>query len=226
MRCEGILFDMDGVLVDVSRSYRMAIKKTAEFYLGEEIDPSEIQQFKNRGNYNNDWDLTEAILLDHEIGVKKEEIIERFQMVYLGNHFNGLVGNETWLLDANILQDLKKDYRLGIVTGRPRREALYALHRFGFSDAFGVLIALEDTPMGKEKPDPHGIEKAMETLRIKRAVYLGDTIDDMEAAVAAGVTPIGIVPESDSQEVQRECLMQHGASEILTNVNQILGFLR
>ena len=34
---DGLLFDMDGVLVDVSQSYRLVIKKTAEFFTSKEI---------------------------------------------------------------------------------------------------------------------------------------------------------------------------------------------
>ena len=64
---------MDGVLVDVSRSYRKAIQKTVQIYfetcLGLEKDrgnlvaQEEISLFKSIGGFNNDWDLTSALIL-------------------------------------------------------------------------------------------------------------------------------------------------------------------
>jgi HAD superfamily hydrolase (TIGR01548 family) len=63
-----IVFDMDGVLIDVSRSYRETVRKTARlFFKGasgfENIpDPffplSDLARLKQTGGLNNDWDLT------------------------------------------------------------------------------------------------------------------------------------------------------------------------
>src|SRR3989338_2424146 len=54
-----LIFDIDGVLVDVSKSYRAAIKQTVEHFTGKEITLEEIQALKNKGGYNNDWDAAE-----------------------------------------------------------------------------------------------------------------------------------------------------------------------
>ena len=59
---KAILFDMDGVLADVSSSYREAIKKTAGKYLGRIISDYEIQVLKDEGGFNNDWKLTFELL--------------------------------------------------------------------------------------------------------------------------------------------------------------------
>ena len=82
MKTKAVLFDMDGVLVDVSNSYRLAVKKTAAHFLNREISLDTIQQYKNRGGLNNDWDLTESILHDHGLKVDKEKIIRVFQQFY------------------------------------------------------------------------------------------------------------------------------------------------
>ena len=79
MRIEAILFDMDGVLIDVSRSYRLAIKKTAEYFSQTEIHFSEIQDFKNRGSYINDWECTRAIICEHGKDVYWGEVFDKFQ---------------------------------------------------------------------------------------------------------------------------------------------------
>ncbi len=100
---EAILLDLDGVLVDVSASYRRAIKKTVGHFLGVEISLSEIQEYKNRGGYNNDWNLTEVIIISAGKRIERECTIQRFQAYYLGNDFDGLITNELWLLKRSVL---------------------------------------------------------------------------------------------------------------------------
>jgi HAD superfamily phosphatase len=225
-KIEGVLFDMDGVLVDVSKSYRLAIKKTIEYFLQEEIELSLIQDYKNKGGYNNDWDLTMAIISNHGRRVEREDLIKCFQRFYLGNNFNGFVRNETWLLDNDVLAKLKKKYRLAIVTGRTRKSAIYGLRRFNKESFFDVLIVMEDVPEGKNKPNPYGLTLAMKKLNIKQAVYLGDNIDDIKAAIATDIIPIGVINESASKKEQMKLMKKNGARFVLENVNEILEVLK
>ena len=53
-----ILFDIDGVIRDVGNSYRLAVKKTVLHFCGEEPSYQEIDNLKNEGIWNNDWDLS------------------------------------------------------------------------------------------------------------------------------------------------------------------------
>lgn len=74
MSLDILIFDMDGVLIDVSKSYRKTIRKTIQIYLenclgfkkrgrrGWNTD-EEISFFKSVGGFNNDWDLTSGLLL-------------------------------------------------------------------------------------------------------------------------------------------------------------------
>jgi HAD superfamily hydrolase (TIGR01548 family) len=67
-----IVFDMDGVIIDVSRSYRETVRKTARlFFKGAHgwddlPDPlfqlTDLAHVKQSGGLNNDWDLTCLIL--------------------------------------------------------------------------------------------------------------------------------------------------------------------
>jgi phosphoglycolate phosphatase-like HAD superfamily hydrolase len=67
-----ILFDMDGVLVDVTGSYREVTRLSVLLYLREVVGahiqkrdflpPSDVSFIKKRGGLNNDWDLTDSIL--------------------------------------------------------------------------------------------------------------------------------------------------------------------
>jgi phosphoglycolate phosphatase-like HAD superfamily hydrolase len=68
-----LIFDMDGVLINVSKSYRRAIQRTIQIYLetclGFEkkrwswVTNEEISLFKSAGGFNSDWDVTSGLLL-------------------------------------------------------------------------------------------------------------------------------------------------------------------
>ncbi len=69
---DALIFDMDGVLVDVSRSYRAAIIRTVDIYFAQGLrlpangtpllSPDDVATLKNAGGFNNDWDLTAAFI--------------------------------------------------------------------------------------------------------------------------------------------------------------------
>ncbi len=63
MNADAAVLDIDGVLVDVSSSYRRAVVETVRRVHGETIDRAAVQQFKQAGGFNNDWELTDAATL-------------------------------------------------------------------------------------------------------------------------------------------------------------------
>jgi phosphoglycolate phosphatase-like HAD superfamily hydrolase len=82
---------------------------------------------------------------------------------------------------------------VGVVTNRSRRSAERMLAAVG-------LLPLVDTVVGADggirpKPSPEGIQAAMARLGATcsgAVFYVGDTVDDMCAAKAAGVRAIGV----------------------------------
>ena len=53
-----ILFDIDGVIRSVENSYRLSLKKTVYKFTGWEPSYIDIDNAKNEGIWNNDWDLS------------------------------------------------------------------------------------------------------------------------------------------------------------------------
>ncbi len=72
LKLDVLIFDIDGVLIDVSESYRSAIRQTVQIYLetvmglaacdGELVAREDVTALKLAGGFNNDWDLTAAIV--------------------------------------------------------------------------------------------------------------------------------------------------------------------
>lgn len=222
-----ILFDMDGVLIDVSNSYRLAIQKTVAFFTNNMVSNEEIQAFKEKGGYNNDWDLSEALILARNITAPKQDIINKFQEFYLGINGNkGFIDNEKLLINKDLLKKLSAKYKLGIVTGRPRKEAIYILNKFGINDLFKVIIGLEDYPSEKAKPDPYSIQLALTKIgNGVNSIYLGDNIDDITAAKSAGIDAIGVLPSGIFSTSLKKKLEMSGAKLILDDINQLGGVI-
>lgn len=212
--CKAIIFDMDGVLIDESQSYRTCIAKTAAFFLKTKIDPNLVESLKAKGGYNNDYDCTEAILSLSGCKVSREEVALQFDTYY-----EELKDKETWLLDEKLLQRLKEKYRLAIFTGRPRKDALDALQRFDKTSFFELVIADDDVKA--RKPNPEGLLLSLEQLGVSQAIYIGDSKDDAEAARRASVDFIGVVPPGGTAEN----LKQAGALIILEDINSLEDFL-
>ncbi|HOP55092.1 MAG TPA: hypothetical protein PLK33_00020 [bacterium] len=72
MRPEIIVFDIDGVLIDTLPSFRVAVSRTVQYYITEILEyddtglfilPEEVQFFKIAGGFNDDWVLSQSIIL-------------------------------------------------------------------------------------------------------------------------------------------------------------------
>jgi HAD superfamily hydrolase (TIGR01548 family) len=63
MHADAVVFDVDGVLVDVADSYRRAVVESVDRLHGRTIDRADVQLFKDAGGFNNDWELTYAAAL-------------------------------------------------------------------------------------------------------------------------------------------------------------------
>jgi HAD superfamily phosphatase len=218
---KALLFDMDGVLVDVTASFRQAIRMTVRKFSGADISNEEVQAYKNRGGLNNDWDLTAAVLRERGLTVDYKDVVEVFQGFYLGADHDGLIRNEKWLLDRPVLESLAGEYAVGIVTGRPAAETEYTLGLVGVRSLFPVVVTMNDIPLDKGKPAPLGIQRALARLGLSDGYYAGDTADDMLAAKGAGLVPIGVVNGTSNSEARKAGLLKAGAVRIVTDINKI-----
>lgn len=204
---ETVLFDMDGVLAEVSKSYREAILLTCKQYGATSVTHDTITEWKVRGNANNDWVLSRDLILSDPNGKKDvtlEEVTETFEDFYQGKGDTpGLYKLETLLPTRELLLELRKRSKggMGIVTGRPRSDCMKFLSDMKLTDLFAACYCAGEGP---SKPDPFGVRKACQDLGVspsKGVVLIGDTPDDIRSAVAAGCSGVGVTtPEAMSAE--------------------------
>jgi phosphoglycolate phosphatase-like HAD superfamily hydrolase len=324
-----IVFDMDGVLIDVSGSYRETARKTARLFFDGAIgfeklpDPlfplTDLAELKQTGGLNNDWDLTALTLhllfalvktpvgrLSADDSPGPEETIRRcdvsdladflnassrplmdlldrygrrhdpfvtkcyqgdvdtgnrikriFQEIYLGRslftaHYGqeprfyrgeGLIHQESLLMDPTLLANLSRDHILAIATGRPRAEADFPLDHFDLRKYFQLVITLDDCTREEEriftergerislnKPDPYMLDRIPRLIgkAFGGCYYLGDMPDDMLAARSSktGYRGVGVVLSSADPEKLRKALLQAGAEQIIDDyavLPEILG---
>ena len=54
-KVEVLIFDVDGVLVDVRGSFHRSTLQTVHHFTGKRVRAAEIQVWKSKGGYNDDW---------------------------------------------------------------------------------------------------------------------------------------------------------------------------
>ncbi|HUS04853.1 MAG TPA: HAD hydrolase-like protein [Bryobacteraceae bacterium] len=221
MNSQGVVvFDMDGVLVDVSDSYRETIRQTVRRFTGKEITRELVQDYKNAGGWNNDWALSRKIIEDLGVTVDYTEVVQRFQSIFLGERDDGLILRERWTPEKDLLDRLQRRFQFAIFTGRPRHEVAITLNRFIPSLEFAAIVADED--VANPKPAPDGLEMIAARFPASKLWYVGDTVDDARSARAANVQFIGIAePANPRRSTLVSLLAAEGAIAVLDNVNQL-----
>lgn len=214
MKNLALAFDMDGVLVDVTESYREAITQTVKHFTGLSVSRAQIQNYKNQGGWNNDWALAQKLCGDLGEGVAYDRVVDYFQSIFFGP--NGLINRERWIAEPGLLERLAARYALAIFTGRTREELDVTLSRHANGIAFNPIVTADD--IEHSKPAPDGILRIASALPGREICYIGDTVDDARSARAAQVRFIGI---SAGDSELASLLEREGATAVLQSINQL-----
>jgi len=219
-----IIFDVDGVLVDVRGSFHRTLIETLRYFTGKRVTSAEVHGWKNRGGFNDDWKLSHAWIQSLGFQNSYDEVKQKFQEIYWGDGCSGNVKRERWLLPKPTLKRLAKNSELAIFTGRVRQELDYTLDRNALRSFFKTIVTVESVQRGK--PDPDGLHVILDGRDPATAIYLGDNIDDARASQAARVPFIGVLPyRSEARRHRAASLQELGAQTILGNVRQLESWL-
>jgi len=199
-----ILFDWDGTLVDTLPFMYAA----TELVMAEHGVPITWDDY--RRHFTPDWRLLYRRFRLPEGAI--ESVGDRWWALYRGRDEAGLLPGA-----ADALRRLfAAGFALGIVTAGRRDSVEPQLERHGLSGLLSACVYGDD-PF-EQKPGPAGFRHALSTLglvgRAADAAYVGDALDDMRMAVAAGARGVGILSDLATQAELRDA----GASEVAASV--------
>ena len=202
-----LLFDIDGVIRDVGRSYRLAVTETVAHFSGWRPTPGIVDALKAEGCWNNDWDASLELLRRRRSRQPnlqlppRDVVAEVFSGFYFGrdddgavsrqpHRWTGLVRQEPLLVDGAFFAALGgAGIGWGFVSGAEPPSARHVLEdRLGLPQP--PLVAMGDAP---DKPDPTGLLQLAEELAATAHVplaqlpmgYVGDTVADVLTVIRA-----------------------------------------
>lgn len=190
-KIENFIFDIDGTLIDTIDMYMPAMIDTLAQH-GHPVAPDKVEQTKH-----DLFGITgrDALRL---AGISEEEIPEMlkdwFDLAYQRADRAKVIEGIPEML--NTLAN-RKDAKIAIATSKLADEYQeYFVNKYDFAKLFKVAITSADTKKHKPAPDP--ILAAMDKMGADPAttVYVGDTINDMKAAHAAGAKFAGALYSS------------------------------
>ncbi|TVQ48148.1 MAG: TIGR01548 family HAD-type hydrolase [Gloeocapsa sp. DLM2.Bin57] len=235
-----IVFDIDGVIRDVSGSYRRALADTVEKFTQGNYRPAmeDIDTLKSEGIWNNDWEASWELCLRYwqsqgiTPNLDYNELVAFFQSRYRGTNpvdWDGYITTEPLLATKAYFEELTNQEILwGFFSGATRGSAEYVLHqRLGLNNP--VLVAMEDAP---GKPDPTGLLRVVAELatELTPVIYVGDTVADMYTVTAAkkqenerqwigvGIIPPHLHSHPEQHQVQ---LQGAGGTIVLDSVEKL-----
>lgn len=219
-----IVFDVDGVLVDVRGSFHRSTVQTVHHFTGKRVAISEIQKWKSKSGFNDDWKLTTAWIRELGGNANYPDVKTQFMKFYWGDGAPGNVEREEWLVPPRVLKKWAKRAELALFTGRTRKELAYTLDRLAMGKFFRQIVTMDDVT--NLKPHPDGLLRILNGRDPSRALYLGDNIDDALASQRANVPFLGVLPRgSRARQMRGHVLRELGALAILHEATELEDWL-
>ena len=176
----GIIFDLDGTLLDTLEDLHAAVNHTLAQFHCPPRTLEEVRQFVGNGVDR----LVRLSLPGKDTDPEVSEVIAAFRSYY-NAHCREKTGPYAGIPDA--LATLAAEYPLAVVSNKPD-SAVKPLCREYFGDIYS-LGERQDTP---RKPAPDMVLKAMAAIGTQKCVYVGDSEVDILTARNAGVPCLSV----------------------------------
>ncbi len=208
------LFDFDGTLVDTTEMIFQSMRHATSSVLGRD-DFSREELLANVGQpLSRQMEILNA--------VKAELLLEAYR-AHHEEHHDALIA-EFPGVDEALYRLRAAGVRVVVVTSKRRRSVEMALEKFpGLDLVVDLFVTMEDTTEHKPHPEPllKGLELAGDVPR-EKAVYVGDSPFDVQAAKAAGLTSVAVSWGAFSEDTLREADPDHLVPDIDTAVDLLL----
>jgi beta-phosphoglucomutase len=181
----GVIFDLDGVLIDTSKFHKEAWSMLSE---EEGLTFSDEIFYSTFGmqNYQIIPKLASCDLADEEIS----KLSDRKELL-----FRELINGKLKLLSGaeDLIIDLKdKDFLLSIGSSTPKLNIDFMAKDLPIFNSFDAIVTGEDVANGKPAPDT--FLKAAEKLSLQppRCVVVEDAVQGVQAGKAAGMAVVAV----------------------------------
>jgi phosphoglycolate phosphatase/pyrophosphatase PpaX len=191
---DAVLFDLDGTLIDTKALYIAAYQEAVEPYIRDDMTEEEILALRPTSEVA----FMRAIVAEEHFETALDGFYDSYEALH-ADRFDGVFAGVHEMLQA--LRDARLP--MGLVTGKSRRSWDITRAALDALEPFDVLVFDDD--VRAPKPDPHGLEIAVRALEVEpgRALYVGDTLSDMEAARSAGLHPVAALWSFDDERRTR-----------------------
>jgi phosphoglycolate phosphatase len=212
---KAIIFDFDYTLADSSESIIEGINYAFAKLGMPEANGNDIKETIG-------FSLKEAFI--KLTNTQQPDKIEKFVNYYL-EKAEIMKDNKIYIFDyvPNTVKTLKDNNLLiGIVSTKNRNRIALSLRNNKIDSFFDIVIGGED--VSEPKPDPEGLLKALEILKISpnECIYIGDSIVDAKTSQNANVKFIA----SLSGTTKKEAFYYYPHLAILNNVSELVNFLK
>ena len=216
-----LIFDVDGVLVDVRGSFWLSALETMRYLTGKRVTWSELHKWKSKPGNNDDWSMVSNWATALGRPTTYEEARAVFQQFYWGK--NGKAGNvrkEKLIVTARQIERWARRFELNLFTGRTLQEFSYTFDRWPATRRFRTVITMDDVT--HKKPHPDGLLKILGRRDPATALYVGDNVDDALAARDAQVPFMAILPPGTFEYRKRAARFRElGALALLTRATAL-----
>ena len=202
----GILFDLDGTLLDTLEDLYNATNHILRRFGCPERSLEEIRQFVGNGAR---VQITRS-LPGRADDPPLEQVLSEYQDYYNATCKDGTAGPYPGVMDA--LEELKVKYPVAVVSNKPD-PAVKELCKKYFGDVYAQGVT-EDCP---RKPAPDMVRIAMESIGVDTCVYVGDSEVDALTAQNAKVPCLSVLWGFRD----RECLEEAGAKYFCSDAKEM-----
>jgi HAD superfamily hydrolase (TIGR01509 family) len=197
-----VIFDMDGTLADSMAHYYWIACDIVEQAGAPAVSWERVSELMGAGDPELLRKMLPPDFPDAEATLKRI-VKDRFPVwMRAGQQIEPLPGC------VDLLHQLHaRGHKLGIATSSSN--ALPYLDRWGVRILFDAIIGREDVK--RRKPHPEAVLRCLETLEIDpdEAVYVGDSMIDIQAGNAAGLHTVGVLTGTSTREVLAEASPDH-----------------
>ena len=182
-----IIFDIDGTLVDSANNIVMAMQQAFIYHGITAPSAYNVRQIIGLS-----LEKAVAALLSPEYAHKCQDISATYKEIYHQNRQSPDYHEPLFPNAKELLEDLNKSgYLLGVATGKSRRGLNSSLERHGISNLFVTKQTADDAP---SKPNPQMLIQNMQDVGAipQNTLMIGDTIFDIQMAINANITGIGV----------------------------------